>query len=217
VEDKFKLTPEENVFLAKKNLVSNIYTEAKIEDLNITFPQTEAILNGGNVPSLPLDTINTILNLRDAWHYVFDHLNDSVTLDYIKQINFWVSRNQSLKWGELRNGKVGIAGTDHQPLVPDPETTEQQITTITGQELSATELALNLDLYLCYNQLFWDGNKRTAHIAANAWLIQNGCGVLAVPENQIAQYHALLRYFYQTGDGEMFKKFLYQKCLFGLE
>lgn len=74
MKDKFNLTLEENVFLAKKQLVSSIYMGAKIEGLNVTFPETQTILDGVNVPNVKLDEINTILNLRDAWKYVLDNI-----------------------------------------------------------------------------------------------------------------------------------------------
>ena len=66
MQDKYDLTQQENVFLAKKMLVNNIYSNAKVEGCNVTFPETETILNGVNVPNLKLDDIQCILNLRDA-------------------------------------------------------------------------------------------------------------------------------------------------------
>lgn len=64
--NKFLLTKEQNIFLAKKVLVSNIYNSAKLEGINTTYPDTKTILDGINVPTLKLDEINCILNLRDA-------------------------------------------------------------------------------------------------------------------------------------------------------
>ncbi len=39
--DRFNLKIEENIFLAKKLIVSNIYSNAKIEGCNVTFPETQ--------------------------------------------------------------------------------------------------------------------------------------------------------------------------------
>ncbi len=63
MENKYNLTLEQNIFLAKRNLVDNIYANAKMEGLNITFPQTKTILDGVNVPELKIDEIQCILNL----------------------------------------------------------------------------------------------------------------------------------------------------------
>ena len=40
------MTRKENVFLAKKLFVELVYNTAYIEGLNITFPQTQTIIDG---------------------------------------------------------------------------------------------------------------------------------------------------------------------------
>ena len=57
MKNKFEMTREQNIFLAKRNLVDNIYSNAKMEGLNITFPETKTILEGVNVPNLRIDEI----------------------------------------------------------------------------------------------------------------------------------------------------------------
>lgn len=102
MENKYNLTLEQNIFLAKRNLVDNIYANAKMEGLNITFPQTKTILDGVNVPELKIDEIQCILNLRDAWKYVINNVSEEFNLDFICKINEFVARNESLSWGILR-------------------------------------------------------------------------------------------------------------------
>lgn len=102
MEDKYNMTLEQNIFLAKRNLVDNIYASARMEGLNVTFPQTKTILEGVNVPNLKIDEIQCILNLRDAWNFVINHIQDEFDLDFICKVNEHVSRNESLEWGKLR-------------------------------------------------------------------------------------------------------------------
>lgn len=103
--NKYALTIEQNIFLAKRNLVDNIYTNARMEGINITFPQTKTILEGVNVPNLKIDEIQCVLNLRDAWKYLIDNINVEFNLDFICKINEFVARNESLEWGKLRKRK----------------------------------------------------------------------------------------------------------------
>ena len=91
MQDKYNLTLEQNIFLAKRNLVDNIYANAKMEGLNVTFPQTKTILEGVNVPSLKIDEIQCILNLRDAWKYIINNINDTFNLDFICKVNEFVA------------------------------------------------------------------------------------------------------------------------------
>ena len=65
--NKFNMTPEQSLFLAKKKWDENVYCGMRMEARNITFPQTKTILQGVNVPNVQLDDIQAVLNMRDAW------------------------------------------------------------------------------------------------------------------------------------------------------
>lgn len=216
MEDKYNLTLEENTFLAKKMLVNNIYSNAKIEGCNVTFPETETILNGVNVPNLKLDDIQCILNLRDAWKYVISTIEQEFNLEYICKINEYVARNESLEWGKIRTGKVLISGTEYVPEIPNNQEVITQIEEI-NQIPNITKRAIKYMLYGMRSQLFWDGNKRTSIIAANKILISNGKGILTILDKDLKQFSELLTDFYNTNNSEKIEKFLYENCIFGIE
>lgn len=216
--DKFNLTFEQNVFLAKKLIKHTIFFGAKMEGSNITFPQTETILNGVNVADVGLDDIQTVLNLRDAWRYMFSTLNEPMSLEYICKINEYTARNEALEWGRLRTGNVSISGTDYVPPLPDKTLAENKINDILSDTgLSATEKAAYLFLWCARSQLFWDGNKRTALLAANKYLIMNGKGLLYVAENRMLEFSSMLSEFYTTGNFEKAIDFICSECIAGLE
>ena len=216
MQDKFHLTKEQNLFLAKKTLALNIYNSARLEGINTTYPDTQTILEGVNVPTLKLDEINCILNLRDAWNYTLTNIDAEVNLDFICKVNSFVSRNESLEWGVLRNGKVGINSVDYIPDIPNEKDIINNIENIL-KEKSTTLKSINLMLYLMRSQVFWDGNKRTSMIVANKILIQNGCGIITVKEEYIGEFNTLLTEYYNTGNKNKITKFLYDKCIYGLE
>lgn len=216
MKNKYQLTKEQNLFLAKKVLVSNIYNSARLEGINTTYPDTKTILEGINVPSLKLDEITCILNLRDAWNYVLTNIDSEINLDFICKVNSYVSRNESLEWGVLRNCTVGINGVDYIPDIPIKEDVINNIDKILKEE-NITTKAIDLMLYLMRSQIFWDGNKRTSMIIANKILIVNGCGVITVKEENINEFNILLTEYYNTNVKDKLVKFLYEKCIFGLE
>lgn len=216
MKDKYQLTKEQNLFLAKKVLVSNIYNSARLEGINTTYPDTKTILEGVNVPTLKLDEINCILNLRDAWNYVLTNIDNEINLDFICKVNSYVSRNESLEWGVLRTGKVGINGVDYIPDIPIKEDVINNINKIL-QEENVTEKAIDLMLYIMRSQVFWDGNKRTSMIIANKILIENGCGIITVKEENINEFNILLTEYYNTNNKNKIVEFLYEKCIFGLQ
>ena len=59
-EDRFHLTPEQSLFLAKKKWDENVYCGMKMENRAVTFPQTQTILNGVNAVSYTHLTLPTI-------------------------------------------------------------------------------------------------------------------------------------------------------------
>lgn len=216
MENKYNLTLEQNIFLAKRNLVDNIYSNARMEGINVTFPQTTAILEGINVAELKLDEIQCILNLRDAWKYLVNNINNKFGLDFICKINEYVARGESLQWGSLRNGKVYISGTNYVPEIPEKEVVEKEIEEILKIK-NTTKRAIEYMLYGMRKQLFWDGNKRTSTICANKIMIENGNGIIKVPDNKLEKFMELLSKYYTTNKKEEISQFIYDYCIEGIE
>ena len=213
--NKYNLTKEQNIFLAKRNIVDNIYANARMEGLNITFPQTKTILDGINVPNLKLDEIQVILNLRDAWKYVINNIDVPFNIEFICKINELVSRNESIEWGFLRSGRVEITGTSYIPKIPIKTEVEERIKEICKIE-NTTERAIEYMLYGMKAQLFWDGNKRTSTIVANKIMIENGNGIIKVPENKLEEFNILLSKYYTDDHKDDIKQFLFNNCIDGI-
>lgn len=217
MDDKFNLSLKENIFLAKKLLVSNIYHSARLEGCNITFPDTQTILNGVSVGNLKMEDVEVVLNLRDAWKFVLNNIDKPLDLSYICKINSFVSRNESLDWGVLRYGRVGISGTSYVPDIPIKDEVEHKIHTILSSSKTVTEKAIELFLWSCRSQLFWDGNKRTSIISANKLLISEGKGILMIEDKYLNEFNKRLTEFYDTNDYSKIDRFIYDKCIHGMD
>lgn len=214
--DKYNLTIEQNIFLAKKKWDENVYCGMKMENRAVTFPQTRTILNGVNVPDVQLDDIQAILNMRDAWKYLFNTINEPVTLEYLCKLNEFIARNEALEWGKLRTGTVGISGTDYIPPIPDYKNVQYELNSILNSQTSTTEKALNAFVWGTRGQFFWDGNKRTSMTLANKILITGGAGILTVTDKHMEQFNALLLDYYNTGISSNLKQFLYEHAIQGI-
>ncbi len=216
IKDKYNLTIEENIFLAKKSLEMLIYNIAKLEGINITFPETQTILNGVNVPNVRLDDITCILNLRDALKELLNNINEELNLEYICKINSFISRNESLEWGVLRTGQVGISGTNYIPDIPNENDVKEKLNKILSIE-NITLRAIKYMLYGMRSQLFWDGNKRTSMIIANKIMIENGKGIITIKEENLLKFNTLLTNYYNTNNEEEIINFIYNNCIFGID
>lgn len=214
--DKYKLTPEQNLFLAKKKWDENVYCGMRMENRAVTFPQTKTILSGVNVPNVRIDDIQAILNMRDSWKYLLSTITEPLTLEYICKLNEYIARNEALEWGTLRTGTVGISGTDYMPPIPEYNKVKTELENILNADTTATEKALNIFTWGARSQLFWDGNKRTSLVAANKILITSGVGMLTIKENNMQQFNELLVDFYNTGNPDNVKEFLYNNAIEGI-
>ena len=216
-EDRFHLTPEQSLFLAKKKWDENVYCGMKMENRAVTFPQTQTILNGVNVPNVQLDDIQAILNMRDAWKFLLSTVNDEVTFEYWCKLNEYIARNEALEWGKLRTGSVGISGTDYEPPIPTKEKTIEELENIlSAPDASATDKALEAFVWGARGQFFWDGNKRTSLMLANKILVSSGSGIMTITDKYMEQFNTLLMNYYNAGKSEELKQFLYENAIQGM-
>ena len=214
--DKYHMIPEQSVFLAKKKYDENVYCGMRMENRAVTFPQTKTILQGVNVPNVQLSDIQAILNMRDAWQFLLGSMDQPVTLDYLCKINEYIARNEALEWGKLRTGSVMISGTDYLPPVPSAEAVAAELAEILTADTSATAKALEAFVWGARGQFFWDGNKRTSMTLANKILIAAGAGFLTITDHHMEQFNTLLVEYYNTGNSEALKDFLYENTIQGI-
>lgn len=207
------LTRKQNIFLAKKTFVELVYNTAYIEGCNVTFPQTQTIIDGAVVNGVAVDDIQTVLNLRDGWKYCIDNVDSELNLEYICKINEFVSRNESLQWGVLRTGKVGVG--DFIPSVPVEEEVIIELDKIAAIE-DPIERAMEYFAYACKQQLFWDGNKRTSTIVASKILIESGNGILTIGKDNAEEFNTALNNWYLKDELKPLKDCL-RKCIKTLE
>lgn len=205
---------EDNVEFAKRQIVDSIYKEARVEGINVTFPETQQIYDGFLVNSLSYEDTTKIINLKHAWFFVFDSLEYPFDLRYMRHINAIIETNLIRNAGVVRNISVRISGTDWIPEIPSPEKIDREINRIRQIE-NPTDRSLELMLSVMRGQYFEDGNKRTAQLVANHEMISNGCGIISVPVGLKAEFSSLLVDYYESDDSKRIKEFLYDSCISG--
>lgn len=190
---------QKNIFIAKKMMSQIIYNSARIEGCNVTFPQTQTILDGMAVSNVTVDDIQTVINLRDAYRFVLSKVSSLkvIDLDFIKAVNNEISRNESIAWGVLRTNFIGVSGTDYIPPIPQEDEVKEYLDNINNIADSKLR-AMIYFISATKRQLFWDGNKRTSIVVSNAILIANGQGLLSIDEQNAEKYNNLLNELYNS-------------------
>ena len=118
---------------------------------------------------------------------------------------------------KVRSTPVSITGTDWTPLLPIENMIKEELEDIYNSNLSISDKAIELLLYTTKKQIFIDGNKRTAIIFANHFLISKGKGIIVVPAELVDEYKKLLVSYYEIKDTKKIKVFLKEKCFMGIE
>ncbi|MDE7050230.1 MAG: Fic family protein [Lactobacillus sp.] len=218
--DKFHLTQDQNRRFAKKNLVRLVFTNSRFEGLNTTLPQTQTIIDGMSATGVSIDDTNVIVQLKRAWMYVIKE-NKPLSLNIEQNINLLVARYDSLDPGSFRTGNVtvelGNNKGDWQP--PELNFGEEQkfFDDLMNKDTSITDKAMTLMYHNMRNQLFWDGNKRTATLAANKLMIDHGAGLINVPLDKWDEWNRLISQYYLTNDMRKLKDWTYQNGIQGIE
>lgn len=213
-DDELPESVARNVIFARANMKMNIYDQAILEGVATSFPQTEEIINKGQVSGMSSTDVQKILNLKHAWEFILDKdviasQSDYYMLAYIAKL---VNEGFFVEGGRIRGIPVRIGGSSYIPPIPNEQDVKEHIHIIASKEEDAIDIAIELCLYCMKTQIFIDGNKRAAVIFANHYLIANGGGFLVIPEKEVSEFKSLLVKFYEGEDISIIKTFLKNKC-----
>lgn len=204
-----------NIDFARANMKSIIYDQAVLEGVATTFPDTELIIDNGKVNNVSAEDVQKILNLKHAWEFVLDKdVILSETNYYVCQyIARLVNEGFYQQGGRIRAVPVTIGGSSYVPPIPIEHKVKEDIDNIIKSSDDVVQVAIELALYVMKTQIFNDGNKRTAIIFANHYLISHAGGLMVVPQNLVPEYKKMLVKYYEGRDEEAIKSFMREKCL----
>ena len=216
MKNKYAMTKEDNLFFAKRKLVDNIYKSANLEGIAVTIADIYSFMNNVNTGTISVDDMIKLKGLKDSWEFIFQTIDDELTIDYIKKVHFLLCKGQNVfPLGEFRDKGVGITGTDWRPKLPSECNYEQELKEILLLS-NKLERCICLFGWIQRSQMFLDGNKRVANLVANKEMIKNGQGVLSVPVEKIGEYFTKLIHYYETNDMSELKQWIYEYCIDGI-
>ena len=203
-----------NLDFARANMKSLIYDQAILEGISTTFPDTEVIIDNGKVNNMSTEDVMKIINLKHAWEFILDKdIILSPTNYYVSQyIAKLINEGFYFEGGRIRQIPVNIGGSTYKPPLPIENVVREEISNIINSTSDDIDKAIDLTLFVMQTQVFIDGNKRTAIIFANHYLISKGKGLLAVPFELVPEFKKLLIAYYEDNDTESIKLFLKEKC-----
>lgn len=203
-----------NLDFARANMKANIYDQAVLEGVAISFPQTEDIIENGIVNGVSATDVQKILNLKYAWEFILDSdvIQSESNYDMLCHIARLVNEGFFYDGGRIRGIPVTIGGCKYVPPIPNESVVIEKIKEIALADKSAVDVAIELCLYCMKTQIFKDGNKRASVIFANHYLIAHGEGFLVIPENCVPEFKKLLVSYYEGEDISVIAEFMKKYC-----
>ena len=204
----------ENVKFANNNMKTNIHYLAMLEGIKLSFQQTSNIVDNGIVNGILAKDVQQILNLKFAWEFILDKTILTAKSDYNILLYIVKKINEGFfdEYGRVRGVPTRIVGSNYIPPIPNEEKIKKDIDNILHLDLEPIDIAIELFLYVMKGYFFIDGNKRTAFIYVNHYLIVNGTGLIVVPYSSFTEFKKLMYDYYEDKDINSIKNFIKDKC-----
>ena len=161
-----------------------------------------------------------LLNHKEAIDFIIsnpDYLHP-LSVSRIEDIHSLLVKDLGVN-RNIRNHRVGISGTNYQPLDNDHLIREamQHLCDVVNAKESVFEKALLILILISYIQPFDDGNKRTARIVSNACLIHHGYCPISFRTVDSIHYKKAMLLFYEQNNISAFKSIFIDQFEFAVK
>lgn len=120
--------------------------------------------------------------------------------------------------GKIKTTPVTIGGTKWKPPFPIESQIKEELEILLNQPLKTkTEIAIEIMLSIMKRQMFIDGNKRVAMLFANKIMIDHGCGVITIAQDDQEMFYEKLIQYYESGDMSDLKVWIHHYCIDGID
>lgn len=186
------------------------WKSSQIEGNTYTLLETEVLLKDKQTAfGKTKDEATMLLNHKDAIDFLIENSDylDPLEVSKIEDLHSILIKELGVN-RNVRKRKVGISGTNYQPLDNEFQIIEalKNMCDLVNKKTCVFEKALLILLLISYIQPFADGNKRTARIVSNAILMNNKyCPISFRTIDSIAYKKAMLL-FYEQNNVSAFKE-----------
>ena len=179
------------------------YNSNAIEGNSLTLKETFLVINEGlTIKGKSLRDHLEIKNHQEALEYLYDLIEKdkqhTISENLIRSLHQLVMQETDKEWaGKYRNSNVLIGGADHTP--PDALEVPREMKNLLNwlkqnkKKLHTIELVGLLHHKLVYIHPFFDGNGRTARLAMNLFLMQEGYPLAVILKNDRKKYYQVLQ------------------------
>lgn len=229
-KDELSLLNElQGVYLKKSKQLSPVTYQKELERLAIDLSWKSSQIEGNTYTLLETelllkeqqtaqgktkDDATMLLNHKATIDFIIEHPDylEPLTKLRLEDVHSLLIKELGIET-HIRNSRVGISGTNYKPLDNAYQITEaiEAMCELIQTKQSVFEKAFLALLLISYIQPFEDGNKRTARIVSNAFLINNKyCPISFRTIDSIDYKKAMLIFYEQNNISAMKSIFIAQ-------
>ncbi|MCP4553674.1 MAG: Fic family protein [Bacteroidetes bacterium] len=197
------------------------WKSSQIEGNTYTLLETERLLKEKETASgKTKEEAVMLLNHKDAIDFIIEHDDylNPLTVPKIEDIHSILTKELAVE-RNLRKRRVGISGTNYEPLDNEFQILEALRNTcdVINTKDSIFEKALLALVLTSYIQPFMDGNKRTARIVSNAILMNYNYCPLSFRTVDSIDYKKAMLLFYELNNISNFKEIFINQFEFAVK
>jgi Fic family protein len=215
------LTPNEYNKELERLAIDLSWKSSQIEGNTYTLLETEILLKEKQTAQgKTKEEATMLLNHKGAIDFLLENKNyvTPLTISKIEDIHSILIKELDVD-RNIRKRKIGISGTNYQPLDNDFQIKEalELVCKIVNDCNNVFKRALLVLLLISYIQPFADGNKRTVRIVSNAILMDNGYCPLSFRTVDAIDYKKAMLIFYEQNNINAFKNIFIQQYEFAIK
>jgi len=195
------------------------WKSSKIEGNTYTLLDTEILLKEGLAAEgkTKLET-DMILNHKKAFTFILEQNTETKIKPFVEKLHQILTENLSIDQG-IRKSGVGITGTNYTPLEISFQIQEalDALYESINRSTFGYQKALLALLGISYIQPFADGNKRTARLLANYFLISKKLAPLSYRNVDEKYYREAILVFYEKNSLVPMKEIFIDQYLFSAD
>lgn len=206
-----EIAPETYRRVLNSLLIDLTYASSRLENVNITWLDTKALVEFGEKPDgLTSQELTIVLNHKKAIQYMADNrleFNRRDIFDVHTLLMTGLFQESGVE-GRIRTKIVVFDSSKYVPLA-NPQQISEEFDTVmekAQQIVEPFERSLFSMLFLSYLQPFQDGNKRTGRLAANLPLLAANLPPFSFADMSRKEYMFGLLAFYERGRSDFLAK-----------
>ncbi len=198
ISEKVLSLPREEINLFDKKVFEFLAGSAQLEGSTVSIGETVDLILNSVYPDKPARDIQMVKNLNEALSYVFEHIDDELTLEHLKEINRICLFSLHKGAGQFKKVQNKIFGNpDFKTTLPGRVVPELENFCSEFNRIKTREECLK-KIGFIHNQHqrihgFVDGNSRTTRLLVNWLLIKHGFPILVLKPGAFEKYMGMTK------------------------